>query len=349
MARGKGSDPNNSSHRLTAQDVARHAGVSIGTVSRVINNVPGVTPAVAQKVNAAIAELGWVPNVAAQNMRTSSSRMIGFIFSDIRNALYAQMTKGAEEVLAPRGYLLVTASSDGNPERELALIDLFKRRRADGMILTIEQENNVSTVAAIGNLSMPYVMLEREVSLGSTSVGADHYRGTKQAAEYLIRQGHQRIGIITGGQGTRVARDRVRGLEDAMNAAGREIDRNLMRIESFSAEYAYRQTQELMGLANPPTALLSMGVRLLPGVLEALQIMGKSYPEDVSLICSNDSDIARIMMPKITAVRYDAMALGRVAAESLLDQVEGRTTSGTPPRIEIPTELVLRDSCRPLL
>lgn len=261
-------------NRLTVQDVARHAGVSIGTVSRVINNVPGVTPAVSMKVRAAIEDLGWTPNLAAQNIRSSSSRMIGFIFSDIRNSLYARMTKGAEEVLTAKGYLLVTASSDGKPEREVALLELFKARRADGMILTVEDESNPLVNEAIARASMPRVMMERELAIGGTSVGADHYRGTRRAVSYLIGLGHRRIAMIAGGRGTRVARDRQRGLEDEMAAHGLAVDPDLLRLDSFASEYAYRQTQLLLELEQPPTALLSFGVRLLPGVISALRTMG---------------------------------------------------------------------------
>ena len=346
MSRAKKPSSTPPASRVTVQEVADLAGVSIGTVSRVINNVPGVKPSVFQKVQTAIEELGWSPNIAAQNIRASSSRMIGFIFSDIRNSLYASMTKGAEELLSSKGYLLVTASSDGHPDREVALIDLFKRRRADGMILTIQEENNHAVLAAIAGSGIPYVMLEREDTLGSVSIGADHFRGTRQAVEYLIGLGHKRIALITGGRGTRVARDRLRALETALIAAGIDPDPELLCLESFSAEYGLRQTQRLMSMANPPTALLSMGVRLLPGVLEALQLLNKKFPDDISLICSNDTEISRIMTPQITAVRYDALALGRMAAESLVDQIEGRTAGTTAVRIDIPTELILRDSCR---
>jgi LacI family transcriptional regulator len=334
--------------RLTAQDVAERAGVSIGTVSRVINSVPGVKPAVAAKVRQAIAELGWSPNIAAQNIRASSSRMVGFIFSDIRNSLYARMTKGAEEVLSAQGYLLVTASSDGKPEREVALINLFKRRQADGMILTVEQENEVEVNEAVSRCGMPYVMMERELPIGGMSVGADHYRGVRQATDYLIGLGHRRIAMITGGRGTRVARDRLRGMEDSLAAHQVPRDDTLLRPDSFASEYGYRQTQLLLGMPDPPTAILSLGVRLLPGVVSALRSVGKSYPEDVSLICSNDSDLASIASPQITAIRYDAMALGRVAAESLLDQIGGRSGPVASQRVELATELVLRGSCRSL-
>lgn len=347
MSRAKKTASSTAPARVTVQEVADLAGVSIGTVSRVINNVPGVKPAVVEKVQAAIDELDWSPNIAAQNIRSSASRMIGFIFSDIRNSLYSSMTKGAEEILSTKGYLLVTASSDGNPEREVALLDLFRRRRADGLILTIEEENNPAVLAAIANAGIPHVMLEREIPQGSVSIGADHFRGTRQAVEYLIGLGHKRIAMITGGSGTRVARDRLRALETALREAGIEPDPELLCLESYAAEYGLRQTQRLMSMSNPPTALLSMGVRLLPDVLEALQLLEKRIPDDVSLICSNETDIARIMTPQLTAVRYDALALGRIAAESLLEQIEaGRQSTDTPVRIDLPTELVLRDSCR---
>ncbi|WP_210277952.1 substrate-binding domain-containing protein [Methylobacterium radiotolerans] len=332
--------------RLTAQDVAERAGVSIGTVSRVINEVPGVKPAAVAKVRKAIEELGWSPNIAAQNIRASSSRMIGFIFSDIRNSLYAMMTKGAEEVLSARGYLLVTASSDGRPEREVDLINLFKRRQADGMILTVERESEPAVNEAVSCAAMPYVMMERELPLGGLSVGVDHYRGVRQATDYLLGLGHRRIAMITGGRGTRVARDRTRGLQDSLAAHGLSIDEDLLKPDSYSSEYGYRQTMLLLGSHDPPTAILSLGVRLLPGVVAALRGMGKDFPGDVSLICSNDTDLATIASPQITAIRYDAMALGRLAAESLLEQIGARSLSVEPRRIELPTELVLRGSCR---
>ena len=337
--------PHSAPARITVQEVAERAGVSIGSVSRVINNVPGVRPAIAQKVQAAIEELGWSPNIAAQNIRTPSPRMVGFIFSDIRNALYSSMTKGAEEFLSAKGYLLVTSSSDGDPAREVALIEFFRRRRADGMILTIQDENNSDVLSAITDWNIPHVMMEREIPMNSVSIGADHFRGTRHAVEYLLGLGHRRIALITGGRGTRVARDRIRAVEEALRAAGIEPDPALFCLDSYSAEYGLSHTQRLMNMVEPPTALLSLGVRLLPGVLEALQLLGKKIPDDLSLICGNDNDIARIMSPQITAVRYDALALGRMAAANLIDQIENRTSQTKSVRIEIPTELVLRQSC----
>lgn len=154
--------------------------------------------------------------------------------------------------------------------------------------------------------------------------------------------------MITGGPGTYVARERLRALREGFARRGLPIDEQLLRLESFETDYAERQTQILLSDPAPPTAILSLGARLLPGILSALKIMGKSYPEDVSLICSNDTEIATIATPAITAVRYDAMALGRLAAEVLIEQIEGRLPSERKHKVEIASELVLRNSCRAL-
>lgn len=335
-----------SKKRLTVHDVAQHAGVSTGTVSRVINEVPGVGADVARRVRAAIDDLGWLPNIAAQNIRASTSRMIGFIFSDIRNPLYATMTKGAEGVFGPRGYLLVSSSSDGRMEREVDLIDLFRRRRADGLILTIADEDNQEVRSAIARSGISFVMLERALDGEATSISADHYGGTRQAVEHLKEMGHRRIAMITGGRGTLVMRERLRALEDAMAAGKLDPDPDLLRLDSFDAEYGYQQVQMLMGKKDPPTAILCLGVRLLPGVVSGLQNMGKTFPGDVSLICSNDTETASILTPPITAIRYDAQLLGKMAAAVLLEQIDQKNGKPEVKKFEIPTELVLRESVR---
>lgn len=341
-----GETPRASKKRLTVHDVAQHAGVSTGTVSRVINNVPGVGADVARRVRAAIDDLGWQPNIAAQNIRASTSRMIGFIFSDIRNPLYATMTKGAEEVFGPRGYLLVSSSSDGRMEREVDLIDLFRRRRADGLILTISDEDSQEVRAAISRAGIPFVMLERALGDEATSISADHYGGTRQAVEHLIEMGHRRIAMITGGRGTLVMRERLRALEDIRANGKLDLEQDLLRLDSFDAEYGYHQVQMLMGKKDPPTAILCLGVRLLPGVVSGLQNMGKTFPGDVSLICSNDTETAAILTPPITAIRYDAYMLGKMAAASLLDQIGRKYGKPEVKKFVIPTELVLRESVR---
>jgi len=330
--------------RTTVHDVARAAGVAIGTVSRVVNGAPTVTGEVRQRVLAAIEQLGWTPSVAAQGLRGMPARMVGFIFSDIRNPLYSAMVKGAEDVLAEQGYMLVVASSEGRPARELALIELFRRRRADGLIFSIEDESDADVLRTLEAARLPVVMLERELALPTGTVGADHLEGTRQATRYLIGLGHRRIALISGGRGNRVARDRLRGLELAHEEAGLPVDPQLLRLDSFASDYALRETQLLMDLPDPPTAIVALGIHLLPGVLTALRMKGLSVPGDVSLIASNDSELCQLATPAITVIRYDSYALGREAALLLLRRLRGEQPAGAA-RVSLPTELVMRESC----
>lgn len=273
-----------------------------------------------------------------------SSRMVCFIFSDIRNPVYSAMIKGAEDVLSAHDYLLIVASSDGSSERELALLELFKRRGADGVIFSVFDETDPAVLASVATGNLPVVLIEREMAAPVNAVGADHIHGVKRACDYLIGLGHRRIALITGGQGNRVARDRLLGLQQAHDNAGIPVDPRLLKLTSFATEYAFRETQMLLGMAEPPTAIMALGMQLLPGVLPALRMRDLSVPDDISIIASGDSPLAELATPAITVLRYDAYALGCEAARLLLRQLNGEVVpDGT--RISVPTELVLRQSC----
>lgn len=330
--------------RITVHDVARVAGVAIGTVSRVINGAPTVTEEVKRRVEAAIAELGWTPSVAAQSMRGVSARMVGFIFSDIRNPLYSSVVKGAEDVLSEHGYMLMVASSDGLPAREIALIELFQRRRADGLLFSVEEESNPDVLRCVESVGFPIVLLEREMALPVNAVGAAHLPGTRQATEYLLSLGHRRIALISGGRYNRVGRDRLSGLTQAYEAAGLDLDPDLLRLDSFSSDYGFRGTQMLLGLKKPPTAIIAAGMHLLEGVLPAIRAKGLAIPSDISLVASNDSPLARLATPAINVIRYDAYKMGREAAQLLLSRMKDGVQANNT-RIEVPTEFVMRGSC----
>lgn len=334
--------------RITVHDVARAAGVAIGTVSRVVNGAPSVTAEVRERVERAIAQLGWTPSAAAQAMRGAPTRMVGFIFSDIRNPLYASMIKGAEDILSEHGYMLVVASSNAQPDREIALIDLFKRRRADGLLFAVEEESNAAVLARVRAAGYPVVLLEREMGGTLGAVGAAHLTGTLQATEYLIGLGHRRIAMISGGRNNRVGRDRLAGLMQAHRNAGLRVDPQLLRLDSFASEYGFREVQHLLDMEDPPTAILALGMHLLPGVLRGIRIKHRRIPSDVSLVASNDSELAQLVTPAISVIRYDGYMLGREAAQLLLARMRDESVpDGT--RIEVPTEFVMRESCAPPL
>lgn len=332
--------------RVTVHDVARVAGVAISTVSRVVNGAPTVTEDIRQRVESAIDQLGWTPSIAAQAMRGAPARMVGFIFSDIRNPMYASVIKGAEDVLGAHGYVLMVASSDGQSAREVALLELFQRRRADGLLFGVEEESDPAVMRGVAAAGFPTVLIEREMALPINAVGADHRAGTQHATAHLIGLGHRRIALISGGRRNRVGKDRLAGLARAHEAAGLPLDPALLRLDSFASEYAFRETQLLLTLEEPPTAIIAAGMHLLEGVLPAIRAAGLAIPDDLSLVASNDSPLARLATPAISVIRYDAYALGREAALLLLRRMRNEEPASNA-RIQVPTEFVLRESCAP--
>ena len=333
--------------RPTVREVAQLAGVSIGTVSRVVNEIPNVSPAVRAKVREAIGILGWKPSTVAQNMRGQASRMIGFIFSDLENPLYASMIKGAEDVLTQAGYLLIVGSSNDRPEQECSLIELFGQRQADGLIFTITDESHAEVLDSLARARFPVVMLERDVNVATAgAVTANHYEGTLSATRHLLDLGHLRIALVSGGRHNRVGRDRLRGFTDAYRERGLTPSPSLLRIDERIAEDAFglRQTQILLSLPEPPTAILALGRHLLRGVLSACRARGVRIPQDLSLITTNDSELAELVQPAVTVIRYSAYELGREAALLLLQRLERRNDWHFS-SIQVPTELVLRQSC----
>jgi LacI family transcriptional regulator len=329
---------------VTAREVAKAAGVSTGTVSRVINAHPAVAEDVRKKVLAAIESLDWRPNAVARSMRTASTRTIGCVFSDVRNPLYAAIIQGAEEALAAEDYTLMVASSSGDPTREARLIQLFASRRADGLILSIADEENKNIIAAVATSRLPTVLVERNLPLDVYSVGTDHRGGMRRAVEYLFSLGHERIALITGGQRTRAGRERLGGYVDAYKAARKMPLPEMLRLESLSSEYAFSETQALLSMKNPPTAIIAGGNLMLAGVLRATHMLNVRIPRDLSIICSGDTELAELATPPVTAVRWDLGAVGREAAKLLIGRLGGASVSPCA-RIEVPNEIVLRKSC----
>lgn len=333
--------------RPTVREVAQLAGVSIGTVSRVVNEVPNVSAPVRAKVKQAIAMLGWKPSLVAQNMRGQASRMVGFIFSDLENPLYAAMIKGAEEVLTQAGYLLIVGSSNDRPEQECRLIELFGQRQADGMIFTITDEGNASVLDSLAKARFPVVMLERDVAVPTAgAVCADHRDGTLHATRHLLELGHRRIALVAGGRHNRVGRDRLQGFGDAYHELGLSPHPGLLCIDDGIAEDAFglHQTEMLLALPQPPTAILALGRHLLRGVLWACRARGVRIPQDLSLVTTNDSELAELVQPAVTVIRYSPYELGRQAALLLLQRL-ARRHHWHFSSIQVPTELVLRQSC----
>jgi len=328
----------------TIRDVARVSGVSVGTVSRSLNAPGSVRPATLGRVRAAIEALDFQPDSRAQNMRRRSTFTVGFVVDDIANPLHATTFKAADAELRGRGYSLYLVNTNGKAREEAEAIDLLQHGRVDGLIMTIDSEQDAGTVKRLEELRVPSVLLDREISLPIDAVLTDHAVGMGQATEYLIGLGHRRIALITGGLDIRPGRERVRGFREAFRRRALPCPEDLIHALSLSADFGFRAASALLQAVDRPTAVIAAGNRVLVGVLRAFQQRSVAIPGDMSLIACDQTDLARLYPGPITLIDRDVAEIGRTAAQVLLERLtDGRDRPAQ--RISFPTRLILGGSC----
>jgi LacI family transcriptional regulator len=330
--------------RPTIRDVARAAGVSLGTASRVLNGHKSVSPDMRGRVERAILDLGYRPDAVAQSMRRGATQTIGIVIRDITVPVLAGFVKSVQDVLYEAGYTLIIAGSEDRPDRELDILEVLSRRRVDGLIMTTASERDVLLLEAREAVHMPVVLLDRESPAGFDAVVVAHREGTRRAVSHLLELGHRRIALLTGSETVRPAAERVLGYQDAFRERGLELDPELIRARSFTADYAYLESSALFGQRAPPSAIIAGGIAMLPGVLRAVRAYSLRIPEDIAVVGGSDSDLAELATPPITVVRWSYAELGKAAAQLLLDRIQGGPEA-PPRRIKFPTELVIRSSC----
>jgi len=330
------------SRRPRMRDVADLAKVSLGTVSRVINDNATVTEPIRRRVLEAAQTLGFVPDQIARSLRTQASRVIGCLVPDVSNPLYAEIVGAAEEVLHTSGYNLVLASSRFRHDVELDILDVFKSRRLDGLIAAVTRDRDEKTIAAIRSLSFPIVLIERDLPHPTDSVVTDHASGMKQAVDYLLALGHRRIGVLTAPESIFTGRQRAAGLRAAHAAAHVAVDASITVYGGFEGEQAYNTAYGMLMSASPPTAIVA-GASEMIGVLKAARILALTVPRDLSVIVIGDTPLAELYSPALTAVRWDVGRVGSIAAQLLLGKLA--KSSAELRRIILPTELLIRHSC----
>jgi LacI family transcriptional regulator len=328
----------------TIRDVARVAGVSQGTVSRVINGQPYVNAETQRRVLDVMVQLGYQPNSVAQSMRTKATRMVGFMIADVTNPVFGSFVKAAEAILHSAGYTLLLANTGGSPTIESELVTILQQRRVDGLILSVGNEHNPALISALREVSFPVVLMDRDLGLPFDAVMADHAKGMYQATHHLLSLGHRRIALITASQSIRPGRERLKGFGQAYLAMGLQPDPALVRSGSLSAEYGFREAHAMLTARRPPTAIIAGGNQILAGVLRAVGMLDLKIPAQLSLISCDDTDLSALYSPPITVISRDLSEMGRTSAELLLARLRNNQ-DGEPQRVMLPTQTVLRDSC----
>jgi LacI family transcriptional regulator len=334
--------------RVTVLDVARRAGVSQGSVSRVLTGKNWVSDDVRARVEEAARALGYVPNAMAQGLKARRTNTVAALVSDMSNPLHGEFLAAAEEVLGAAGYLLLVASSHGRTDRELALVSAFGSGRVDGLLVAHSDETDAATTGALQATGLPLVFHDRESGELGDAVVADHQAGAYAATRHLLDLGHVRIAVLTPPAVVRPGRERLVGHARALAEAGIAHDPQLVRSLGASSDLSFSEVKGLLALKQPPTAVICLGTRMLAGVLTAVDSAGLRIPDDLSLVGIGDTDLLRLHAPPITSVRWDIAHCGRLAASLLLERLGAAQDAQLGPRIRhVPVELVLRQSTAP--
>jgi LacI family transcriptional regulator len=307
--------PDSGTRRPTMRDVANMAGVSLSTVSRVVNGQQ-VDARMDARVRDAIAMLGYRTNVSASSLRRTArgSASVGLVLEDVGNPFFSAIHRGVEDVLRTRGMLTFEGSSDDEPERERELAEAFAARGVEGLIIAPAAPDQ-SYLARDRDAGLALVFVDRPARfLDADSVTCDNFGGAVTACEHLIAHGHRRIGFLGDRPGIHTSAERFRGYRDALARHSIPEDPRLVRHALFRALDAYETTRELMLGPEPPTALFGF--------------------DDVTL--------ANVVEPALTVVAQDPMALGRAAAELLLERLDGGVSGSR--NVVLPLQLVERGS-----
>ena len=323
--------------RPTMLDVARHAGVSLKTVSRVVNNEPAVAQERIDRVLAAIAELGFRRNDIARNLRSGRvSATIGLLIEEMANPFYSTIAGVAAEIAAAHETLLVTTSSEEDPDRERALLLDLAQRRVDGL-LVVPAGRDHSFLRREVEMGMPVVFLDRPPErLVADTVLLDNQGGSRAGMRQLLSAGHRRVGILLDSLKVYTMRERLAGAAAELAAAGLRYDDALVRDGVKRPEDAARVIGEMLGLADPPTAFFCANNRITVGALQELYRRGDEAP----LLGFDDFELSHLMPRPLTLIAYDQRELARVAVDRLFARIDG--DQSWPATTILPTHLIQR-------
>ena len=328
--------------RPTMREVAAVAGVSLSTVSRVVNGGEGVRADLAVRVRDAVELLGYRHNLTASALRRAdgSSASIGLIVEDVSNPFFGAVHRGVEDVARARGMLTLVGSSDEEPERERELAEAFGQRGVDGLVLATSVADS-SYLVRERAAGVALVFVDRPPRfLDADTVVTDNAGGARAAVEHLLEAGHRRIGFLGDRPDVHTAAERLRGYRETLARHGVEEELDLIRHPQFRGVDAYETTCELLRGNDPPTALFTSQNLITIGAVRALHSLG--LHEQVALVGFDDIVLADAVSPGLTVVAQDPGGLGRAAAELLFERLDG--FDGPSRRIELPTRLIARGS-----
>ena len=328
---------------VSVKDVAAHAGVSVGTVSNVLNSPAKVAPETAGRVHRAIEELGFVRNDAARQLRAGTSRCIGFVVLDVSNPFFTDLARAAEERAAESGLAVLIANSGEQRDREAAGLDLFEEQRVRGVLISPVDEIT-GRLEQMRRRGTPAVLVDRMAATpGFSSVSVDDVVGGRTAVQHLLDGGRRRILFVGGPLDLEQVRDRLHGARESVSAVpGATLD--VLPVGALTVRHGVDAGREILAMAERPDAVFAANDLVALGVLQAALLGGLRVPADIALVGYDDIEFAASAGVPITSMRQPRDRMGAIAVDLLLAEIDGMTERS---RIVLQPELVVRESSAP--
>ena len=333
------------SSNVTIKDVARLSGVSSMTVSRVINGSERVRPVTRQRVERAIAELGYVPSRLARGLIRQKTGTLAMIVPDVANPFFTLIVRGAEDVARRAGYRIILCDTRADLAIEREVIEEMIAHRVEGIAIAPVSDRSRGHLERLARFGVQFVLIDRTVpGVESDVVVGDSLGGARRLVEHLISHGHRRIGFITESEDVSTARDRRQGYLAALAAAGLALDPSLIVYSTVDPPGGFDGMRRLLELAEPPTAVFTVNNLVAVGAIEAVRAHDLEVPDDVALVCYDDIEYASRLYPFLTVMSQPAETLGKLGTQLLLERIEGRAPE-QPRLVVLPAQFVVRRSC----
>lgn len=329
---------------MNQKEIAKKAGVSVATISRVINGEEGVSQEKRQKILELLDKYAYVRDINAKNLRTSRSKAIGFLISNFENPFFVSMYQGLEAVCRKNGYNIIIGNTNEDVRQEQEAIDLFLSYRVAGIVASFVDPQE-TTLRKIKNFGSNIIALDRQQkNIEADTVTMDSFTGAKMQVEYLAGLGHKRIAVIHGTTNNLPGEERLNGYMAAMEEHSLKVHPNYVVSGFFNEEDAYTATVQLMGQNPRPTAVITHNNLMCIGAYKALKDLNIRIPQDVSLIGFDDFDFADYLEPSLTLIDRPLKTMGEIAGKMLIERIEGKY-SGKARLVVFPAKLRVNHSC----
>ena len=331
----------------TIKDVARHAEVSVTTVSHVVNGTRRVSPEGRERVEAAIRALGYVPNAIARSLKSNNTRTLGMLIPNSSNPYFAEIVHAVEDRCFGAGYNLILCNTNDEAHRQGTYLQVLAERRIDGLIV-VSTGHDATLPNQLAGLGIPTVLVDREIEIAEQPcdlVETAHMQGGLLATQHLLQLGHQRIACIGGPTGLAPSEQRIAGWRSALVAAGLGQGDGLLWHGHFTSQGGYEAMHALLRAATPPTAVFVCNDLMAMGALCAAHERGLRLPEALSMVGFDDIELTAFTSPPLTTVAQPKQRIGALAVDMLLERIDGKRQDAR--KVMLQPELRVRASTAP--